>query len=118
MAKFPISKAQEFAKINTTYYAQGGPTMFKPTSKAAVINAVKKFYGRELTEKCKVNGERLEDAECKRRGYPRGTYFVELVVGGEQVATARSLDWRKSYKYLVCEIEKLYADGKELTNHG
>lgn len=87
---------------------------FKPTAKTLVLNAVKKFYGQEKVTKSKVNGDRLPTEECKRRGWPNGTFFAELVVDGNVVATARSCDWRKAYKMLALEVDKLYADGKDL----
>lgn len=86
--------------------------MFKPNPKAQVTLKFNELFGKEY--KPVVRGERLTDAVCKTRGYPRDTYVTELLVEGAVVATARSLDWRKAYKLLKIEVEKLYADGLSL----
>jgi hypothetical protein len=83
--------------------------MFKPNPKAQVVSTFQKLFGRE--RKAVVQGRRLDAAQCKSLGLPRDSYRTELVVDGAVVAAARSVDWRKSYKLLKIEVEKLYADG-------
>jgi len=86
--------------------------MFKPNPKAQVTLKFVELFGKEY--KPVVKGERLTAVECKSHGYPRDTYVTELFVDGQTIATARSIDWRKAYKLLKLEVEKLYADGLSL----
>ena len=86
--------------------------MFKPNPKAQVVLKFVELFGRD--HKPVVSGVRLTPLQCKSHGFPRDTYFTELHVDGQVVAAARSIDWRKSYKLLKLEVEKLYADGVSL----
>jgi len=75
-----------------------------------VINKFRELFGKE--HKCTVNGFRPSPLECKALGVPSGVYVVDLQVDGVQLCEARSRDWRKAYKLLKIEVEKLYADGQ------
>jgi hypothetical protein len=86
--------------------------MFKPNPKAQVTLKFVELFGKEY--KPTVKGARLTAVECKSHGYPRDTYLTEIVVDGQTIATGRSIDWRKAYKLLKLEVEKLYADGLSL----
>lgn len=87
--------------------------MFKPNPKAQVTLKFRELFGRD--HKPEVRGSRMTPAECKLHGVHCGTrdgiYYTELFVDGEQVARASHRDWRKAYKLLALEVEKLYADG-------
>lgn len=83
--------------------------MFKPNPKAQVSLTFDKLFGRGVSHS--VTGARLTPLQCKAHGYPRDTYLTELFVDGQLVATARNHDWRRAYKLLKAEVEKLYADG-------
>ena len=85
---------------------------FKPNPKAQVVITFTKLFGKEI--KPTVNGRRLTTDECRRHSCPRDTYLAELVVDGETVASAKSLDWRKAYKLLAIATENLYAEGMSL----
>lgn len=53
------------------------------------------------------------EARGTRVGGRFGGYFLaELNVDGHTVARVRHPDWRKAYKLLTLEVEKLYADCK------
>lgn len=87
--------------------------MFKPNPKAQVELKFRELFGREY--KPVVRGTRLTPDDCRRRGLRcttrDGLYFVELVVDSEVVATSTDRDWRRAYKSLKLEVEKLFADG-------
>jgi hypothetical protein len=76
--------------------------MFKPNPKAMVSIIFNKLFGKE--HKHEVRGARV----------PSGFYIAELNVGDVTLARAQSRDWRKAYKLLQIEVEKLYADGAML----
>ena len=65
-----------------------------------------------------VLGHRVSQVDCKRIGIPCGSrdgmYVTELFVDGQLVAKSNHRDWRKAYKGLVLEVEKLFADGVAL----
>lgn len=77
---------------------------FKPNPKAQVVNKFNELFGREV--KPLVQGVRLASGG--------GTYLTEVIVDDVVVAEARHRDWRKSYKLLLIEVEKLYAEGISL----
>lgn len=87
--------------------------MFKPNPKAQVELKFRELFGRD--HKPTVTGSRLSTAEARRRGMRcttrDGLYVTELFVDGTLLATAAHADWRKSYKTLKLEVEKLFADG-------
>ncbi|HAN16501.1 MAG TPA: hypothetical protein DCP73_13270 [Chloroflexi bacterium] len=87
--------------------------MFKPNPKAQVELKFRELFGRD--HKPVVTGSRLTLEEARRRGVRcltrDGIYFTELFVNGTQLATAAHADWRKAYKLLKLEVEKLFADG-------
>ncbi|NBW12924.1 MAG: hypothetical protein EBR82_33355 [Caulobacteraceae bacterium] len=74
---------------------------FKPNPKAQVELKFRELFGREF--KCSVTGAR--DGR---------TYRTAVAVEGEVIATASHSDWRKSYKMLALEIEKLFSEGVAL----
>ena len=80
--------------------------MFKPTAKAQVENKFRELFGKEIP--FKVSGQRVFV-----NGKPTH-YLSELIVEGNIAAEAKHSDWRKSYKLLQLEVEKLYADGLSL----
>lgn len=88
-------------------------TMFKPNPKKQVELTFQRLFGR--THKIEILGERMTPEECARNGYrctsKEGLYVTELVVDGHTQATAIDRDWRRAYKALCIEVEKLYADG-------
>ena len=45
------------------------------------------------------------------RPIPKGGYKTQLIVDDSVVAEALDRDWRRSYKKLSFEIEKLYIEG-------
>ena len=77
--------------------------MFKPDPKTQVSHTFDKLFGRKYSRS--VSGERL-----RIDGRP-GHFQATLTVEGRPVATTRSSDWRRAYKLLSIEVEKLYADG-------
>lgn len=90
--------------------------MFKPDPKKQVVLKFAELFGTDY--KPTVTGRRLTPAECKEQSYRcttrDGLYLTELAVGGETLAIAVDRDWRKSYKALKLEVEKLFADGVSL----
>jgi hypothetical protein len=86
--------------------------MFKLNPKAQVVLKFQELFGRGI--KPTVTGERLSPLACKAHGFPTDSYWTELRVGPKVLATARHRDWRKAYKLLALEVEKLYADGATL----
>ena len=83
--------------------------MFKPAPKAQVSVKFRELFGADVAHE--VRGLRLDPRVAKRMGFPSDTFYAELLVEGEVLASARSRDWRKAYKLLKLEVEKLYADG-------
>ena len=77
--------------------------MFKPNPKAQVSLTFDKLFGRSVSHS--VTGERV-----MTQGRP-AHFLATLRVDGNTVATARNHDWRRAYKLLKAEVEKLYADG-------
>ena len=89
---------------------------FKPNPKAAVELKFRELFGPD--HKPVVTGVRLTPAQCKDRGLRcttrDGLYLTELAVAGESLCTAADRDWRRAYKALAREVEKLFADGVAL----
>lgn len=89
---------------------------FKPNPKAQVGLKFAELFGKEY--KPEVRGGRITQAAARERGLRCGTrdglYLAELLVEGEVIAAASHPDWRKAYKALVLEVEKLFADGVAL----
>ena len=89
---------------------------FKPNPKAQVGLKFTELFGKDY--KPEVRGTRLTKAECTERGIRCGSrdglFHAELVVEGEVLAEASHPDWRKAYKALVLEVEKLFAEGVAL----
>jgi hypothetical protein len=86
--------------------------MFKPNPKAQVSLKFVELFGKEY--KHDVVGARLTSLQCKSQGFPVDTFVAELHCNGQLLASSRSRDWRKAYKLLKLEVEKLYADGLSL----
>ena len=90
--------------------------MFKPDHKKQVSLKFIELFGKD--HKVTVVGGRVSPEDCKRQGIRcttrDGIYFTELFIDGHQVATAGHSDWRKAYKLLKLEVEKLYAEGVAL----
>lgn len=89
---------------------------FKPNPKAQVGLKFAELFGKDY--KPEVRGSRLTQAECRERGircgHRDGLFHAELLVEDEVIASASHPDWRKAYKALVLEVEKLFADGVAL----
>lgn len=89
---------------------------FKPNPKAAVELKFRELFGRDL--KTQVTGVRLTPVQCRQQGIPCGSrdgmYHAELYAEGELLAATNHRDWRRAYKALKAEVEKLYADGTSL----
>lgn len=89
---------------------------FKPNPKAQVGLKFAELFGKDY--KPEVRGARLTKAECTARGircgFRDGLFHAELSVDGVVLAEASHPDWRKAYKLLTLEVEKLYADGAAL----
>lgn len=87
--------------------------MFKPNPKAQVELKFRELFGRD--RKPVVTGVRLTPDEARRRGLRcltrDGVYFTQLTLDGRSLVTASHADWRKAYKLLKLEVEKLFADG-------
>ena len=77
--------------------------MINSDPKTQVENKFNELFGDEIP--FEVVGQR------SRRGR---RFLVQIVVDGAVVATAEHSDLRKSYKMLLTEVEKLYADGLAL----
>ena len=77
--------------------------MINPNPKTQVANKFNELFGEEIS--FEVIGRRSANG---RR------YLTLVLVDGAAVATAEHADWRKSYKMLKIEVEKLYADGLSL----
>jgi len=77
--------------------------MIKVNPKAQVANTFFDLFGSD--HEVEVRGSRQR---------ARGLYLTEINVDGNVVARASHQDWRKSYKMLRTEVEKLYVDGLAL----
>lgn len=77
--------------------------MINSSPKTQVANKFNELFGEEIP--FEVVGQRAARGRC---------YLTQVVVDGAVVATAEHSDWRKSYKMLLIEVEKLYADGLSL----
>jgi len=86
--------------------------MFKPNVKKQVEIKFNSLFGKE--KKPIVNGHRMDPKDAKNRNWPGDTYYVELAVDDTVLCTARSRDWRKAYKILSLEVEKMYVEGRSL----
>lgn len=88
--------------------------MFKPNPKAQVENKYAELFGGD--DAMEVRGGRLSPAQCRARGIPcgsrDGTYYVELYVGDRLRCAASHRDWRRAYKLLKIEVEKLYTESE------
>lgn len=81
---------------------------FKPNPKAQVQLKFAELFGSEHS--VEVRGSRIG-----RDGRPcSDQYLTQVVVDGNLVAYASHKNWRESYKMLLIEVEKLYADGLAL----
>lgn len=79
--------------------------MFKANPKAQVTDKFRELFGYD--RKIEVSGARVP----LREGSRYDTYETQLFVEGICVAMARNYDWRRAYKLLKIEVEKLYGDG-------
>jgi hypothetical protein len=79
--------------------------MFKSNPKAQVSDKFRELFGYD--QKIEVIGARVPVGEGSRYD----TYEAQLFVEGTCVAMARNNDWRRAYKLLKIEVEKLYGDG-------
>lgn len=79
---------------------------FKPDPKKQVSLKFLELFGTDHGP-VEVRGTRI-------KGRFGGEYLTEISVGDAVVARARHRDWRRSYKLLALEVEKLYADGVAL----
>jgi len=77
--------------------------MINPNPKTQVTNKFNELFGEDIS--FEVVG---------RRSLTGRRYHTLVLVDGAVVATAEHSDWRKSYKLLKIEVEKLYADGLSL----
>lgn len=77
--------------------------MINPNPKMQVANKFNELFGEDIP--FEVVGRRSANG---RR------YLTLVLVEGATVAAAEHSDWRKSYKMLKIEVEKLYADGLSL----
>jgi len=77
--------------------------MINPNPKTQVANKFNELFGDEIP--FEIVG---------RRSSPGRRYLAHLVVDGAVVASAEHADWRKAYKMLKIEVEKLYVDGLAL----
>lgn len=77
--------------------------MINPDPKTQVANKFNELFGDEIP--FEIVG---------RRSTSGRRYLTYVLVDGAVVATAEHADWRKSYKMLKIEVEKLYADGLSL----
>ena len=87
--------------------------MFKPNPKKQVEITFQRLFGRG--HKVEVTGGRMSPEQCAKAGYTAktrdGLYLTELSVDGDSAVRAADRDWRKAYKKLEIEVEKLYAEG-------
>lgn len=86
---------------------------FKPNPKQLVLNKAKRLFGNDAS--VDVTGTRPSPLDCKRLSIPAGVYYVECIVNGECIATAKARDWRKAYNLLVVELEKAYENALHRT---
>lgn len=82
---------------------------FKADAKTLVDLTVQKLYGRKI--KFKVTGHRASESDLQT-SVPRGHYVAQLHIEGRFVAQATDRDWRKSYKLLKIEVERVHAEEK------
>lgn len=90
--------------------------MFKPNPKKQVELKFTELFGRNL--KPRVEGRRLSPEEATRMGLKclsrDGLYLSELYLNDEVVAFAAEREWRRSYKMLKLEVEKLFTESTSL----
>ena len=79
--------------------------MFKPDPKKQVVLKFCELFGRELRPE--VTGTRIQ-------GRFGGDYLTEISMDDVVLARARHRDWRKSYKMLKLEVEKLYTESADV----
>ena len=88
--------------------------MFKPDPKKQVVLKFRELFGEEYL--VDVIGKRISSDDCRRIGLRcstrDGMYLTSAIVNGNQIATASDRDWRKAYKLLKLELEKLFSEGK------
>ena len=82
--------------------------MFKPDPKKQVVLKFVELFGSDTDPT--VVGTRLSPELCRAHGFPRDTFYAQLMIGDEVLATAHSHDWRRAYKLLKLEVEKLYSE--------
>lgn len=85
---------------------------FKPDPKKQVSIKFVELFGKEPNHV--VCGRRMTHSQCEDSGLPQGSYVAEIVVDDTVVATATSVDWRRAYKLLALEVEKLHTEGLSL----
>lgn len=71
--------------------------MFKPDPKKQVVLKFCELFGRELRPE--VTGSRVN-----------GDYHAEISLDGTTLAKACHSDWRRAYKMLKLEVEKLHVE--------
>lgn len=74
--------------------------MFKPDVKKQVFLKFRELFGTKYEPV--IEGTRTS---------PSKLYYVTLRIGPTLVADALHRDWRKAYKLLKGEVEKLYVEG-------
>ncbi|NBO52682.1 MAG: hypothetical protein EBU83_04510 [bacterium] len=74
--------------------------MFKPDVKKQVFLKFRELFGTKY-----------EPEIVGTRTSPSKLYYVTLRIGPTLVADALHRDWRKAYKLLKGEVEKLYVEG-------
>jgi asparagine N-glycosylation enzyme membrane subunit Stt3 len=58
-----------------------------------------------------VIGHRFNGLEAKQANVPRGRFVTQLFVDGKSIASSGHSDWRKAYRLLEIEVEKLFTEG-------
>lgn len=79
--------------------------MFGPNPKKQVELKFRELFGK--AHKVEVQGVRVTAVDGRRVD----SFMSQIIVDEAMVATASHRDWRKAYKLLKLEVEKLYADG-------
>ena len=88
--------------------------MFKPDVKKQVVLKYRELFGKDAPEP-EVTGGRMDPETARRNGWPSDTYLTRLIVEGTVVAQGRSRDWRKAYKLLKLDVERLFSEGVSLS---
>ena len=89
---------------------------FRPNPKAQVEMKFRELFGGD--RRVTVSGVRVTPEDCRRRGLRcttrDGLYVTEILVDGRPIARSTDRDWRRAYRLLAGEVERLYADGSLL----